>query len=283
MDTNKDVAVLITHSFEINETDETGQVVRTFMFERGQTYPLLNTCITLFDNEDGTYKIIPTFLVNYGGNGTRIPVYVELSPKLKIINVNEFDKDLYFTYLEESDYNEVHTAHFYQDKESEHNILPVISAEKNEFFFDGNTVKATANVLHVKPVSHFPFDTRIEILDGAWKKDTHPIKVSFDFCIVNRKEINILFEVRCFRGQWNGICTYDYYIEKMKEIIDEYPGLMIEDFAEDEACTNLALSFTYEVEKEDETFKNVLEWAYGIADDIRKFTDKRVKFTLQES
>ncbi|MBO9129003.1 hypothetical protein [Bacillus sp. 165] len=276
---NKDVAMLVTHSFEINETNEVGQTIQTFTFERGQMYPLVNTCVTLLDNDDGTYKSNPTFLINYEEN---MPVYVQQSSNIKIINIHEFETELYCTHLEELEREGFHKRGEYENK-MKGASLPGNSIEKNEFIIEGNKVTATTKVLYEKLISHIPFHTRIKIIDGKWEKETDSVNISFDLYILNQKNINILFEVKCFYEQANGICEQDCYLEKLKEIIDEYPGLTVEEIQEEQASTNLLLSFTYSEVKEGDTFESVLEWAYGIADDIKKFTDKRVQLSLQES
>ncbi|WP_028399963.1 hypothetical protein [Ectobacillus panaciterrae] len=290
MTTHKDIAIFVTHSFEVNGISKANQENKTFVFETGEIYPLLRTSVSLLDNGDGSYNGIPSYLVDYGKHDTRIPVYIQARSEVKVINVNEFDKNQYFaskrgTAYEESGHVYAHVEDgidlYAAEDDDAYDISPATPFVPQEFFFDGKTVKATTNFLHVKPVSLFPFDIPIKVLDGEWGHHTHNIAISFVFYLISNKEINISFEARSSHKRWDDICSYDDYIKNMREVVEEYPYLIIEDFQDNGVCTNLTFSYTYEMPEEDKTFENVMDWAYGIADDVRKFTDKRVKQSLQ--
>jgi hypothetical protein len=278
MDMNENLAVLITQSFEMKETHQGHIAEKIFSFRRGEIYPLLYTCVSLLDNGDGSYNAITTCVVNYEENGQYMPVYIEPSSSIKIINMNTFNTNKYFTNARGTNMSELYDIPIHVSS----NVLALPPAEQN-FFFNGKTVKATTKFLHAKPVSYVPFDVPIQILDGLWENGSSPIAISFMFYILNSRQINIAFQANVLRKHWNHICSYNQYIEKLKEVIDEYPYLELQDLQDNGIRTNFSFSYTYEVEKQDETFENVLEWAYSIADDIKKFTDKRIENLLQEN
>jgi len=279
MDLIEGFAVLVIHSFEVSNTSQTNQGEK-IVLRRGEIFPLLHSSVNLLSNRDGSYTGIPSYLINYPKDETYVPIYIEACAEIKIINQNEFDIAKYFTRLDNAHSNASSYRRF-NTVEDVYDILPAIPAEQG-FIFDGKTVRASTNFLRVKSSSLFPLDTPIIITDGTWNTSTHAINISFSLYVLNSNDIRILFEANSSRENWEGHALYDDYIDRMKEIIEEYPYLVINHFDHDASQTHFVFSYLYKTKTKDEPLEHVINWGYDIISDIRLFTDKRIMFLLQE-
>lgn len=280
MDLSEGIVLLVTHSFEVNNTDQTNQE-ETIVLERGEIYPLLHSSVSLLSNSDGSYTGIPSYLINYPKDETYVPIYIDACAEIKIINQNEFDIDKYFTLLNSAN-SDTSSYRRFDTVEDVYDISPAAPAAEQGFTFDGKTVRASTNVLLVKPSSLFPLGTPIVITDGTWNTSTHTINISFLLYVLNSNEIRILFEANGSREDWEDHALYDDYIEKMKEIIEEYPYLVMDHFHNDASQTRFVFSYLYNTKTKDEPLEHVINWGYDIISDIKQFTDKRIMFLLQE-
>ncbi|MFP3123415.1 hypothetical protein OH784_11775 [Ectobacillus funiculus] len=280
MDLNQGIVLLVTHSFEVNYTDQTNQVEKAVL-KGGEIYPLLHSSVNLLSNSDGSYTGIPAYLINYKKNKTYIPIYIEACAEIKIINQNEFDIDKYFTLLNSSN-SDASSYRMFDTVENAHDVLPATSAAEQGLTFDGKTVRASANFLRVKSASLFPLNTPIVVTDGTWTTSTHAINISFSLYMLNSSEIRILFEATGSHEDSESNALYDDYIEKMKETIEEYPYLIMDYFQNDASQTHFVFSHLYKTKTKDEPLAHVINWGYDIISDIKQFTDKRIMFLLQE-
>lgn len=279
MDLSEGVVLLVTHSFEVNNTDQTNQEEK-ILLKRGEIYPLLHSSVSLLSNDDGSYTGIPSYLIHYKKNETYVPIYIEACTEIKIINQNKFDIDKYFTLLNSA--NSDTTSYSWSDiVENAYDILPATSAAEQGVTFDGKIVRASTNFLRVKSASLFPLDTPIVITDGTWNTSTHTINIAFSLYVLNNNEIRILFEANGSHKDWEGDSLYDDYIENMKEIIEEYPYLIMDHFHHDSLQTSFLFSYLYKTKTKDEPLEHVISWGYDIISDIKQFTDKRITFLLQ--
>lgn len=280
MDLSEGIVLLVTHSFEVNNTDQTNQEER-IVLRRGEIYPLLHSSVSLLSNSDGSYTGIPSYLIYYKKNETYVPIYIEACEEIKIINQNEFDIDKYFILLNSAN-SDTPSYRRFDTVEDVYNVLPATPAAGQGFTFDGKTVRASTNFLRVKSSSLFPLDTPIVITDGTWNTSKHTINIAFSLYVLNSNEIRILFKANGSREDWKGNALYDDYIEKMKEIIEEYPYLVMDHFHHNTLQTSFVFSYLYKTKTKDEPLEHVINWGYDIISDIKQFTDKRIMFLLQE-
>ncbi|MFB9761395.1 hypothetical protein ACFFMS_24415 [Ectobacillus funiculus] len=280
MDLSQGIVLLVTHSFEVNHTDQTNQAEKVVL-KRGEIYPLLHSSVNLLSNSDGSYTGIPAYLINYKKNKTYIPIYIEACAEIKIINQNEFDIDKYFTLLNSSS-SDTSSYRKFDTVANAYDVLPATSAAEQGLTFDGKTVRAYTNFLRVKSASLFPLNTPIVITDGTWTTSTHAINIAFSLYVLNSSEIRILFEATGSHEDWEDNALYDDYIEKMKETIEEYPYLIMDYFQNDVSQTRFVFSYLYKTKTKDEPLEYAINWGYDIISDIQQFTDKRIMFLLQE-